>query len=460
MKLDLNISNSKWGKVMRNRMRFLAYILLVCCLQAFVGTAEDVPFSANPDAIEQVANSILLLEVYNASKTLVGSGSGFVAFNNMTLITNAHVVRGAEQIIGISDDGFQYMITRIIAIDFDLDIAILEFFSPTDLVPLEIANENKLRRAEPVVAIGSPLGIRNSVSIGNVGTIFVNENIQYIQFTAPISPGSSGGTLLNDNGKVIGITTASMEEGQNQNIAINIEEVETLYRKSINNERVDISKYNYPDTEKDEIAPTVTPKPSKKPSPTKNPYEGLLDFGWSKDFEHSKLKGLAGYEFNKFDKAWIYSSLESVADDYIIGFWVGGYLLYEKATTSQIRVPLLIISDKTANDSEVSFKSIEVLIDDIVFSFDSFRYLSKSKYNFVYLGTIGKEMIQSISKAKKCEIRLTLKNGRKEVIAINRNAFQKLMKWSQNAVKFKVFESFALYQLERADKNHNAKRRE
>ena len=88
-------------------------------------------------------------------------------------------------------------------------------------MPLPIYNGNKpLIRGQKVVAIGSPLGLFNSVSDGIISGFRTIQDTDMIQFTAPTSPGSSGGALLNMQGEVIGICTAGINEGQNINLAV------------------------------------------------------------------------------------------------------------------------------------------------------------------------------------------------------------------------------------------------
>lgn len=193
-------------------------------------------FSTDPDAIELAAKSILMLEVYDADNELLATGSGFVAFNNRTLITNYHVIEGADWMLANSDDGYEYMVTKVLIADEDKDIAICEFMSPTDLTPLTLNIDGDLKRAQNVVAIGNPMGTvvgaTNTVSIGNISALYQDESVRWIQFTAPISEGSSGGALFDDQGQVIGMTSAYVIDAQNMNLAIHISEVADLFAQA------------------------------------------------------------------------------------------------------------------------------------------------------------------------------------------------------------------------------------
>ena len=174
---------------------------------------------------------------------MIGSGSGFVAFDNRTLVTNYHVMDGASWMAALSDTGEIYLVTNVIAADEEKDIALLEFFSPTDLTPLTLFEGGGLLRAEPVVAIGSPQGVTNAVSMGNISALYENDGVSIIQFTAPISHGSSGGALFNEAGEVIGVTSGGFSDSQNMNLAVHISEVADLFGQSAQRPRTLIGEY-------------------------------------------------------------------------------------------------------------------------------------------------------------------------------------------------------------------------
>ncbi len=239
-----------------------AFILIAI----FSDAASANGFSDDPDAVEDKLKSVLMLEVYNDSQ-LIGTGSGFCAFDNRTLVTNYHVIKDADYLIAYSDSGDPYFIFHVLTADAARDIAILSFFSPTDLIPLSLNSDGALRRAEKVVAIGSPLGITNTVAAGIISGLYTTDaGVNMIQFTAPISPGSSGGALFDDNGSVIGITTSTLTEGQNINLAVHIREAVALY-----------SNWDGSRTEMEDYQPgrnpriTAAPKPSPTPKPTPSP---------------------------------------------------------------------------------------------------------------------------------------------------------------------------------------------
>ena len=136
-------------------------IALLLCLLA--GAACAASFSDDPVAINEAAKSVMKLEIYDGNRDLLGTGSGFVAFDNRHLITNQHVVRDAEQIVAYSDSGEKYILMGVTIEDERRDIAILEFYSPTNLEPLELNETGSAMRASKVVAIGSPKGFSNTI---------------------------------------------------------------------------------------------------------------------------------------------------------------------------------------------------------------------------------------------------------------------------------------------------------
>ena len=208
----------------------LSILLVIVFLLPLVCIAEAEPFSNNPDMIEKAALSVLKLSTFDIFGDPVATGSGFVMFDNRTLITNYHVMEDAYTMTAESDEGYQYYITGIKTADKKKDIAIMQFSAPTVMTPLTYSLDG-IKRGERVTAIGSPVGLKNSVSMGNISYVFKEADVNWIQTTAPISHGSSGGALFNEEGEVIGVTSATRSDGQNINFAINIIEAVDLYQK-------------------------------------------------------------------------------------------------------------------------------------------------------------------------------------------------------------------------------------
>lgn len=219
---------------MRSIRRIILTALLISALVLTLqAPASAEGFSDDPVAINKAAASVMMLDTYDKQGNETGTGSGFVAFNSSTLVTNYHVIEGAGRIYAWTDDNRSFIVGNVLASDRDKDIAILRISSSTGLDPLPVSDNTGLMRAQRVVAIGSPKGITNTVSTGIISNVYNEDGVQWIQFTAPISPGSSGGALFNEKGEVIGITSAiyNDDEAQNINFAIDIREVAALYGK-------------------------------------------------------------------------------------------------------------------------------------------------------------------------------------------------------------------------------------
>ena len=178
--------------------------------------------------------------MYDKKNNIIQTGSGFIAFDNNILITNAHVITGGYKVEAIDDKDVLLAIDGLLYYSQDEDIAILKLNKQNKISVLKTNTKYKI--GDKVVAIGSPLGVKNSVSEGTLSNIIEN---QYIQHTAPISSGSSGGALFNKRGQVIGMNTATYIDGQNMNIAIPISTITNAYNNSKNSKTKSIYKSQF-----------------------------------------------------------------------------------------------------------------------------------------------------------------------------------------------------------------------
>jgi serine protease Do len=149
-------------------------------------------------------------------------GSGFVVSEDGKIVTNFHVIEGANSATVKLANGSSLPVKGILAQDANKDLVILKV-DGGNLKWLEIDSMFKLQVGDHVVAIGSPLGFEGTVSDGIVSAIRTDEEEKtWIQTTAPVSHGNSGGPLLNMHGRVVGVIARGMNpnEGQNLNFAI------------------------------------------------------------------------------------------------------------------------------------------------------------------------------------------------------------------------------------------------
>lgn len=165
----------------------------------------------NPTEIyEKNVNSVVYIEIPN------GQGSGVIVKEDGTFITCFHVIENADYITIKTHDGRAFKVNGFKYINPTEDIAILTIdASYNKFTPIDI-NYKSLQIGEKVYTISNPKGLEFTFSDGMINQ-YKNE---YIQFSAPISPGSSGGALLNENGQLIGIITSYLGKAQNINFAL------------------------------------------------------------------------------------------------------------------------------------------------------------------------------------------------------------------------------------------------
>ncbi len=141
----------------------------------------------------------------------IGMGSGFIVSDDGTILTNNHLITNADKVTVTTHDGKEY-VAEIIGTDSSTDIAIIKI-SGSNFHALTLGNSDALRIGEWVVAIGNPLGLQSSLTVGvvsakNRGNLDIASYEDFIQTDAAINHGNSGGPLLNLKGKVVGINTA------------------------------------------------------------------------------------------------------------------------------------------------------------------------------------------------------------------------------------------------------------
>lgn len=175
------------------------------------------------------APSIVMIKVFNEKDDCFKTGSGVFINEGGYVLTNFHVTQNGTY-YGICLEGHEdtYYTTELIKYHHLNDLALLRVDVACNPIPIYRGPE-ALRRGQKVVAIGSPRGLFNSVSDGIISGFRDVNDVSMVQFTAPTSPGSSGGALLDMRGNLIGIVTAGFE-GQNLNIAVDFQTVNGFLR--------------------------------------------------------------------------------------------------------------------------------------------------------------------------------------------------------------------------------------
>ena len=240
--LRQKLYNTKKCKVINLMKKLLAIILLIITVFTVVACNNEhnaetptpaLNFIDDPEQISEAAKSVVKLNCYDKSGILICTGSGFSVFEEGVIVTNYHVIEDFPARIEIeTETGQKCDITGGIGASAERDIAILLYQhrnTNIEIPLLQVGDSVQLKKGEKVIAIGSPKGFTNTVSSGIFSGQANIEYNPYIQFTASISHGSSGGALFNNDGKVIGITTLSHMDGQNLNFAIPIEFAKSLW---------------------------------------------------------------------------------------------------------------------------------------------------------------------------------------------------------------------------------------
>ncbi len=225
--------------------------------------AADAEYLLLQNIYDRVTPSVVNIDVTVSSGQSgfldEGSGSGFVYDDQGHIVTNAHVVNGASDILVTFHDGYVATAT-LVGLDAYSDIAVVKLnnIDRARLYPVVFGNSENVRVGERAIAIGNPFGLASSMTagivsglgrqlpsaelIGNAGVSFNNPSI--IQVDADINPGNSGGPLLNSHGQVIGVNTAIRTETgifEGVGFAVPSQTVQRVVPELIENGRVDYS---------------------------------------------------------------------------------------------------------------------------------------------------------------------------------------------------------------------------
>lgn len=174
-----------------------------------------------------------------------GSGSGFIINREGQILTNAHVVDGADSVTVTLKDGRSIQ-GKVLGEDPITDVAVIQIEADR-ITPIPIGDSDRLQPGEAVIAIGNPLGLNNTVTSGilsatgrsssDIGAS--DKRVNYLQTDAAINPGNSGGPLLNSRGEVIGMNTAIIRGAQGLGFAIPINTARRIAQDLITKGRVD-----------------------------------------------------------------------------------------------------------------------------------------------------------------------------------------------------------------------------
>lgn len=177
--------------------------------------------------VRKYSPSVVAIVALDQNDQPLSLGSGFFINTDGDIASNHHVLEGSTKAVIKTMDGRKGEVLEVTNDDPQLDLLIART-SLKNTNPMFLGDSDTITVGEEVIAIGNPAGLEGTVSNGIVSGVRKLEGFKFIQITAPISPGSSGGPLFNSTGKVIGIATAYLDIGQNLNFAMPINYLKSL----------------------------------------------------------------------------------------------------------------------------------------------------------------------------------------------------------------------------------------
>ncbi|MGI8980029.1 MAG: tetratricopeptide repeat protein [Pirellulaceae bacterium] len=190
--------------------------------------------SAEPASVAELAKkarpSIVLITMSGRESSEGRLGTGFVISADGLIATNLHVIGEARPIAVQTSDGKKLAVTEIRAWDRNLDLAVLKV-DGKDLPALELGDSAKLEQGAPMVALGNPYGLKNSVVGGVISEVREIDGRRMLQLAMPVEPGNSGGPVLDGQGKVVGIVTLKSLVQQNIAFAVEVNSLKPLLEK-------------------------------------------------------------------------------------------------------------------------------------------------------------------------------------------------------------------------------------
>ncbi len=210
------------------QLGWLALLLSV----SFLGATEIPDLRA---LAKQARPAVYLLAIQDEDGEVKGSGTGFLVSPDGLLVTNHHVVRDAKHIVAKAENGGLFPVLRVVAADPANDLALLQL-EAKGLPFLPISPPNSAEAGTRIAVIGSPLGLEGTLTEGIVSARrnLPGKKREVLQISAAISQGSSGSPVLDAQGRVVGVASFLLAEGQSLYFATPSEKLQALLRRSGN----------------------------------------------------------------------------------------------------------------------------------------------------------------------------------------------------------------------------------
>ena len=277
-------------------MRVRTLLLLSAFLGFFFTHSFSYSQGLKPEEIfEKYSDAIVVIHAYDFNGDPLGQGSGVILNDKGLLVTNFHIFSGGEKMVLIhKEDTIKY--TDIVGVDVEKDVLILKL-ERNDFPNIPIGDSDGIKIGEEVYAIGSPMGLENTITKGIVSgyrATLGDLKQGFVQIDASLSPGSSGGAVLNSKGELIGISTLGIRGGQNLNFAIPINTVMGVDLGSYSDKKkLDALNYFYQAKNLFEVGQNEE---------AIDYYTRYLEM-FPKDHKGYNYRGLAYFERKQYDKA-------------------------------------------------------------------------------------------------------------------------------------------------------------
>ncbi len=205
-----------------------SYIKYTCNICKHEKTIDQTSTMAPSEIYELIANATVRIEAYDKDGNRISTGSGFFITDDGNVATNFHVISGARSAKIFTYSGIVYDVVDVLGYDIVEDVAVIKT-NATKAAYLELATTTNIKTGDYVYALGNPMGIDNIFSSGIISnTSKIVAGCDMFSYTAPISTGNSGGPLVNDEGRVIGINSRTALDAQNLNFAVRSERISEL----------------------------------------------------------------------------------------------------------------------------------------------------------------------------------------------------------------------------------------
>lgn len=209
-------------------VRFWILLALWTTVVSHAGEIPDLRTLA-----KETRPAVYLLVLQDEDGKTIGSGTGFLVSPDGLLVTNHHVIAEAKSLIAKAENGGLFPVVHVVGTDLANDLALLQI-EGKNLSFLSLAPEGSAEAGTRIAVIGSPLGLEGTLTEGIVSARrrLLKEKRDVLQISAPISQGSSGSPVLDSQGRVVGIASFLLQDGQSLNFASPSEKLRALIIKS------------------------------------------------------------------------------------------------------------------------------------------------------------------------------------------------------------------------------------